>query len=99
MAGRHRSTEEIDGLLAEFYQSGKSKHQYSREIGIGKSTTDRWIGKRRKGQRLVRVRLKEAPRQSSGGFSLALNNGRRIESGWIFDETALARLIRVAEGV
>jgi hypothetical protein len=33
------------------------------------------------------------------GFVLALGNGRRIETGWYFVDSELARLIRVAESV
>jgi hypothetical protein len=39
----------------------------------------------------------EAPAEPDSGFVLMLDNGRRIASGWRFSDTALARLIRVAE--
>ena len=39
----------------------------------------------------------EAPAEPDSGFVLMLGNGRRIASGWGFSDTALARLIRVAE--
>ena len=44
----------------------------------------------------MRVKL-EAPAEPDSGFVLMLDNGRRIASGWTFSDTALARLIRVAE--
>jgi hypothetical protein len=45
---------------------------------------------------LVRVKV-EAPQEPGSGFVLMLCNGRRVASGWGFPDTALARLIRVAE--
>ena len=36
-------------------------------------------------------------RPQFGGFRIVLRNGRRIESGWQFQDADLARLIRVAE--
>ena len=35
-------------------------------------------------------------RGDARGFALVLVNGRRIEAGWNFDESELARLIRIA---
>jgi len=96
MKRRRRTAEEIDKLLADFQQSGKTKQAYSQEIGIGKSTLDRWMQQRRQGQRMIRVRVKAAPEQGRG-FTLILNNGRRIESGWRFGDAELVRLVRIAE--
>ena len=45
---------------------------------------------------MVRVKVASTP-EASVGFVLVLGNGRRIESGWRFADTDLARLIRVAE--
>ncbi len=62
------------------------------------STLDYWRRARRKRKpTLAQVALEEAPPLSSGGFSLVLANGRRIESSWGFAEADLRRLIRVAE--
>jgi hypothetical protein len=44
----------------------------------------------------MRVKL-QSPAEPDTGFVLMLGNGRRIASGWDFSDTALARLIRVAE--
>jgi hypothetical protein len=38
-----------------------------------------------------------APAAPPASFALVLRNGRRIESGWNFRDTDLARLIRIAE--
>ena len=35
--------------------------------------------------------------QQTGGFTLVLANSRRIESGWLYGEQELAKLIRVVE--
>ena len=47
------------------------------------------------------TRLTDLPtpseRITDANWREALGNGRRIASGWAFSETALARLIRVAE--
>ncbi len=43
------------------------------------------------------VSPKASAAAGSGGFTLALVNGRRIESGWGVAEEDLARLVRVAE--
>jgi len=39
----------------------------------------------------------EAPPEPGTGFVLMFGNGRRIASGWGFEDAELARLIRVAE--
>ena len=45
-------------------------------------------------QQLMRARLEAS---AEPGFVLMLGAGRKIASGWAFYDTALARLIRVAE--
>ena len=96
--GRRRTAEEIAELVESYRASGLTQAAYCREAGLGLSTLDRYLRKARKGQRLVRVRL-ESPRAQAQGFTLVLGNGRRIESGWEFNETELGRLIRVAEAM
>src|SRR5512141_652242 len=95
---RKRATEEIAGRLDEFASSGKTRLEFCREAGIGKSTLDRWIHQRGAKNPLVRVKLRPAP-EPTGGFVVVLGNGRRIESGWKFTEHDLSRLIRVVETV
>jgi len=85
-------------LLERYQSSGMTQAEYCQQAGVGRSTLDRYLRQQRKGQRLVRVSL-EAMAEQEGGFVLVLGNGRRIESDWKFGEAALARLIRVAEGV
>jgi DNA-binding transcriptional regulator LsrR (DeoR family) len=96
---RRRTANEVEELLEQYRASGMTKIAYCQQMGISRSTLSRYLRRRRRG-RLVRVNLKPAPPpEPDRGFVLVLSNGRRIESGWRFGETELARLIRVAEGV
>ena len=93
---RRRTAQEIEELLERYRVSGMTQTAYCQQVGIALSTLGRYLRQRSGRQRLVRVNLGAAmePRPS---FVLVLNNGRRIESGWQFDDADLARLIRVAE--
>jgi hypothetical protein len=97
---RHRrSAEEVAALVDQFKKSDKTRLEFCREAGIGKSTLDRWIQQSKaQPRRFVRVKV-AAGLGSVGGFVLVLANGRRIESGWKFDSEDLGRLIRTAETV
>jgi hypothetical protein len=73
---------------------------YCRQAGICRSSLCRYLQGRSGGQGLVRVNLNATEGyEQDRGFALVLSNGRRIECGWTFGETELARLIRVAEGL
>ena len=98
MTRRRRSAAEIKELVERYGTSGMTREEYSRQEEVAKSTLDRYLRRRHKGQQLVRVKLKSGSEQDSG-FALVLSNGRRIETGWKFGEAELARLIRVAEAV
>lgn len=93
-----RTAQEIEQLLERYRTSGLTQAEFCRRSGIGLSTFDRYLHNRNKRQRLVRVKL-DGPQQPDRGFVLVLNNGRRIECGWTFDESQLSQLIRVAEAV
>jgi hypothetical protein len=94
MAQRH-SVEEMDRLVEQYRASGLTQIEYCRQTGMVLSTLGRYLRRRSGGeQRLVRVDVEAAP---EAGFVVVLGNGRRIESGWRFGETDLARVIRVAE--
>lgn len=99
---RRRTTKEIDELLEHYRASGKTQIAYCQQTGVGRSTLGRYLRLRLRSsdrQRLVRVKVKPTVASEQGpGFTLVLSNGRRIECGWTFGETELARLIRVAEG-
>src|SRR5687768_13244152 len=94
-----RSMEEVERIVQQYRASGLSQREFSQQSGIKLSTLGRYIrrdGRPAAPQELVRVKL-EAPVEPDSGFVLMLGNGRRIGSGWGFCDTALARLIRVAE--
>jgi hypothetical protein len=96
MASR-RSTEEIEQIVERYRASGLSQLEYCRQTGMVLSTLGRYLRRsQRLEQQLVRVKV-EAPPEPGTAFVLMLGNGRRITSGWGFEEAALARLIRVAE--
>jgi len=94
-----RSAEEVGQVVEQYRASGLSQREFSQQTGIKLSTLGRYVrrnGRSEAPQELVRVKL-EAPAEPDSGFVLMLGNGRRIASGWAFSETALSRLIRVAE--
>lgn len=96
---RRRSAEEVEQVVQQYRASGFSQREFSQQTGIKLSTLGRYVrrdGRSEAAQQLVRVKL-EAPAEPDSGFVLMLGNGRRIASGWAFSDTALARLIRVAE--
>jgi response regulator of citrate/malate metabolism len=93
---RRRTAQEIEELLEKYRASGMTLVEYGQQAGISRSTLGRYLRRRGCRQRLVRVKVDAAmdPRPS---FVLVLSNGRRIESGWQFQDADLARLIRVVE--
>jgi hypothetical protein len=94
---RRRSAEEIDQLAKQYRASGLSQVEYCRQTGMVLSTLGRYLRRSHNAeQHLIRVKVESAP-QAQAGFVLVLGNGRRIESGWRFGDTEMARLIRVAE--
>lgn len=96
---RRRSAEEVGQIVQQYRASGLSQREFSEQSGIKLSSLGRYVRRAERPearQQLVRVRL-EAPAEPDSGFVLLLGNGRRIASGWAFSDTALARLIRVAE--
>ena len=98
MTRRRPSATEVEELLERSRASGMTRDEYCRQVGISISTLSRYIRRRDKRQHLVKVNVKAEP-EPDGGFVLVLGNGRRIESGWKFNESELAKLIRVAEVV
>jgi hypothetical protein len=94
-----RSAEEVQRLLDDYQQSGMTRAEYCRHRGIPLHRLDyyRRRAARKAAPRLARVTLTSARNASPCAFSLVLENGRRIESGWDFSDADLARLIRVAE--
>jgi hypothetical protein len=99
---RRRTGNEVEELLEQYRASQMTKIAYCEQTGISRSTLGRYLRRQSRG-RLVRVKVKAVkaapPFEAERGFVLVLRNGRRIESGWRFGESELARLIRVVEGV
>ena len=96
---QRRSVEEMDRLVEQYRASGLTQIEYCRQTGMVLSTLGRYL-RRRSGaeQQFLRVKVDAAPEAGAGaGFVVVVGNGRRIESGWRFVETDLARVIRVAE--
>jgi hypothetical protein len=88
-------------LVGDYERSGLTRRDYCERQGIAITTLD-YHQRRRRMKRaatnLVPVTVTAAPVRDvqDRGFALVLNNGRRIESSWSFDEEELARLIRIA---
>jgi len=98
---KRRSKEELHELVERFHTSGMKRLEYSRQIGVGKSTLDRWIQRHGNQRHFIKVNIKQAkqPAAADRGFILVLANGRRIEAGWQYGDSDLTRLIRIAEAV
>src|SRR5450631_1307102 len=104
--GSGRKAIEVERIVSDFERSGLSRREYCQRRDIALPTLD-WYRRRVRASRsspnLVPVRVEETARPASSaaglapqGFALVLGNGRRIETGWSFDESELARLIRIA---
>lgn len=96
-----RSGEEIERLLEGYQASGLTRTEYCRREGVAVTTLDyyrRRQARKEKG-RLVRVQVKTEAADSESPFTVVLANGRRIECGWRYGESELARLIRICEAV
>ena len=81
MARRHWSKEEILELIEKYRASGMKGVEYCRQVGVGKSTLDRWIQKHGSRGHFIKVNLNQSPAPAVRGFALVLTNGRRIEGG------------------
>jgi hypothetical protein len=95
--GQGLSAAKAARLLDGYSRSGQTRRDYCRHLGIPVSTLDYYRRRQsqQRGQELIPVTV-VAP-ASGAGFTLVLNNGRRIESHWDFREGDLARLVQVAE--
>jgi hypothetical protein len=96
-----RSAEEIERLLESYQASGLTRREYCRSESIPVTTLDyyrRRQARKRKG-RLAKVVVRSEPAELGGSFTVMLANGRRIESGWNYEEAELGRLIRICEAV
>jgi UDP-N-acetylmuramoylalanine-D-glutamate ligase len=97
-----RNPEEIQRMLEGYRQSGMKRVEYCRSQGIPVTTLDYYLHRQslQARPRLAKVTVVTAEAaEQARSFALVLRNGRRIESGWNFQEGDLARLIRVAEAL
>ena len=91
------NAEQRQWVVADFEQSGLSRHQYCARHQLSVNTLDNWRRKVKAAAKFVPVEVSPAQAPPHRRFSLVLTNGRRIETETGFDEHDLARLIRAAE--
>jgi len=100
-----RSAEETARLVVEWNRSEMTRREYCEHHGLAVTTFDYYRRRAREQRRPKSVRLVPVniaspsvqAKSDTGGFTLVLVNGRRIEGGWGVGEEDLARLLRVAE--
>jgi hypothetical protein len=96
------TAEQIEQLLSDYRNRGEmTRRAFCESRGMSLSMLDYYLRRygtecKREAAKLVRVDVESG--QSTGTFTVALQNGRRIESTWNFAEAELARLIRIVEG-
>ncbi|MGH9648272.1 MAG: IS66 family insertion sequence element accessory protein TnpA [Bryobacteraceae bacterium] len=90
-----RRAAEMERVVEEYAKSGLRRREFCERRGIALTTLDYWRREHAAKPRLVKVEV--ATSEPAPYFTLALANGRRIESSWRFGEEELARLIRIAE--
>ena len=103
---RKKTAEEVDRLLKGCEESGLSRQEYCRREGMPVTTLDYYrqrstrkaaAARRVAASQLVKVKLEAAAVDPRRVFTFVLVNGRRIESGWNFGDSEMARLIRIVE--
>jgi hypothetical protein len=101
---RKNNGERSERVVSDYERSGLRRRDYCERHGIALTTLDYHVRRRRMNRaaaNLVPVSVTPgsiAATKGLGerGFALVLGNGRRIETGWNFDENQLTRLIRIA---
>ncbi len=102
---RRRSLAEIEQLIAAHEASRLSRAEFCRKQGLSLATLARYRKRRAQGEavpgnRWVAVEVSGGgPARESGGLTLALPGGRRIEVGRGFDAHTLAQLLSVLERI
>jgi hypothetical protein len=96
------TAEQIEQLLSDYRNRGEmTRRAFCESRGMSLSMLDYYLRRygtesKREAAKLVRVDVESG--QSAGTFTIALQNGRCIESTWNFTDAELARLIRIVEG-
>ena len=94
---KKRSSEDVLRIVEEFERSGLKRRQFCERNNLPVTTLDYWRWKKAKASKPRLVPVAVPLSEPSGGFTLTLANGRRIEGPWKFPEADLARLIGVLE--
>jgi hypothetical protein len=96
---RHRSAEEWRVLVTEWKQSGKTRHQWCREQGVGKESLRRWT-KRLRGtdESAAFVQIKEGVSvgEKCAALHLRIRVNGDVELIGEFSEKILRGVLRVA---
>lgn len=102
----------VEALVRGWETSGLTQREYCERHGVPLSTFGYYRRRQMQGERegassaswpspmLLPLTIKATnteQNRSSWDFVLTLRNGRRVESGWGFVDSELARLLRVAE--
>src|SRR5581483_6962486 len=104
MKRRHRRAEEWRSLMTEWKESGESAIGFASRLGVSTQTLYRWrailegvprTARSASLAKIVEVRPAELPGEDR--FEVRLTDGRSVGVPTSFDETALARLLRVLE--
>ena len=90
-----RRAAEMIGVVEEYDNSGLTRREFCQRRGLAVTTFDYWRRELAAKPKLVKVEV--GAHEPGAQFTLALTNGRRIESSWQFGDAELARLIRIAE--
>ena len=94
-----RNAIEVRRLLEEHIRSGLTRRQFCEQVGIPVTTLDYYRRRESEHRQADLLPVTVLPSVSSGGFTIVLGNGRRIESQWEFPEAALSRLVQRLEQV
>ncbi|MBC8164750.1 MAG: hypothetical protein H7Y20_02625 [Bryobacteraceae bacterium] len=92
---QRRSSEEVKSLIEAYRQRGRmTRRGFCEGQGISLPTLDYYLRRYSESAvRLAKIEVSAEAVEMTGGFTLVLGNGRRIECG----QAGLAELIRVAE--
>ena len=108
VAGRRRSRQEVEQVVAEYELSGLSRIEFCRQRGLALSTLGRYRKRQERqaptgSSALLAVEVSgrtAGPFAATGSvLAVVLRGGRRIEVGRGFDAGAVEQLVRVLEGV
>ena len=90
---------EASRLLDGYERSNLTRREYCEQVGIPVTTLDYYRRRQTKAFERSLLPVEIISPTDGRGFTVALSDGRRIESGWNFDEQALGRLLRVPEQI